>query len=175
MPLLNGLPNGKGKKYFKDGRIFEGNFINGKKEGYGTIQNKKGVFYSGQYQEDARNGKRKEYYENGNIAYEGNFVNNNREGYGKEYYENGKLKYEGNFVNDKYDKIGKYFCEDGEYYFDGQMIKEICKENFLIKTGKLFMKEIFLMINMKVMENLFGKMDFFILENGLIIKDMEKE
>ena len=120
-PLFYGLPNGNGRKYFKDGRIFEGNFVNGKREGSGriTFPNKKSIFYIGQYKNDVGNGKGKEFYENGNVAYEGDFVNNNRQGYGKEYYENGKLKYEGNFFNDKYEGNGKYYYEDGNSY-DGQ-------------------------------------------------------
>ena len=120
--LIHGLPNGNGKKYFKDGRIFEGNFVNGKRERFGkiTFPNKKTFFYIGQYKNDIRNGKGKEFYENGNISYEGDFVNDKREGYGKEYFENGKLKYEGYFVNDKYEGNGKYYWEDGKYLYDGR-------------------------------------------------------
>ena len=125
-PLFYELPNGNGKKYFKDGRIFEGNFVNGKREGFGriTFPNKKNsFFYIGEYKNDVGNGKGKEFYENGKVAYDGDFVNNNRQGYGKEYYENGKLKYEGNFINDKYEGNGKYYYEDGNSY-EGQWSKD---------------------------------------------------
>lgn len=41
----------------------------------------------------------------------------------KEYYENGDLKYEGNFKNDEYDDdCGKYYFENGEIYW-GQFKK----------------------------------------------------
>ena len=63
---LNGLRNGKGKEFDDYGKIkFEGEYLNGKK-----------------------NGKGKEYYENGSLEFEGEFLNGERNGKGKEYYEN---------------------------------------------------------------------------------------
>ena len=46
--------------------------------------------YIGQFKNDSRNGKGKEYFENGNIRYEENYVNGKKEGYGKKYEENGE-------------------------------------------------------------------------------------
>ena len=65
---------GKGQEYKLDTYefIFEGEFKNGKK-----------------------NGKGKEYYENGRIKYEGSYLNGRKNGKGKEYYEIGRIKYEG--------------------------------------------------------------------------------
>ena len=42
-----------------------------------------------------RNGKGKEYYDNGVILFEGEFANGKWNGIGKEYYRNGKIKYVG--------------------------------------------------------------------------------
>ena len=61
-PLLNGLRHGKGKVYYKkNGNIkYEGEFVNGKYEGYGEIFN-----------------------EDGKVKYKGYFKNNKYEGNGK--------------------------------------------------------------------------------------------
>ena len=48
-----------------------------------------------------RNGKGKEYYENGNIEFEGEYLNGKRNGKGKEYFNNGKLLFEGEYLNGK--------------------------------------------------------------------------
>jgi len=48
-----------------------------------------------------RNGKGKEYYDNGMLKFEGEYTNGERDGKGKEYYNNGKLKFEGEYLNGK--------------------------------------------------------------------------
>ena len=60
---LNGKRNGKGKEYFYDGKLlFEGEYLNGK-----------------------RNGKGKEYnIFSGNLVYEGEYLNGKRNGKGKD-------------------------------------------------------------------------------------------
>ena len=70
----------KGKEYnsYNDNIIFEGEYLDGK-----------------------RNGKGKEYYIFGNLLFEGEYLNGKRNGRGKEYYENGKLKFDGEYLNGK--------------------------------------------------------------------------
>ena len=63
---------------FDEIKIFEGEFLNGLK-----------------------NGKGKEYYNNGKLLYEGEYKNDLRHGKGKEYYLNGKIKFEGEYLYDK--------------------------------------------------------------------------
>ena len=67
-----GEKNGLGKEYIIDFNIllFEGEFLNWK-----------------------RNGKGKEYYENGIIKFRGEYLNGKRNGKGKEYNENGIIKF----------------------------------------------------------------------------------
>ena len=141
----NNIPNGKGIKYYKNGKIqYEGNFINGKFEGNGKFIYDDGYYYIGQFKDGLRNGKGTIYYPNGNIELEGNFINNKAEGNGKyiwedgeyyigqwrnglshgkgiEYYSNGKIKYEGEYLNDQREGNGKYMTED--FYFIGQYKK----------------------------------------------------
>jgi len=72
---------------------FEGEVINGKKNGFGKLYNEKGhLEYEGEFKEDLFNGQGKLYkYELETIgldplAYEGNWVSGKRDGYGKGYY-----------------------------------------------------------------------------------------
>ena len=103
----------KGKEYdgHSDDLIFEGEFLNGE-----------------------RNGKGKEYYYNGNIIFEGEYLNGKRNGKGKEYYYNGIIKFEGEYLNGErlngklYDKNGYLYCNlknaNGlikEYNYDGNL------------------------------------------------------
>ena len=135
----NNIPNGKGIKYYKNGKIlYDGNFINGKFEGNGKYIWEYGTYYIGQWKNGLRHGKGTDYYSDGKIMYEGDWVNNKREGNGKLiwkdgayyigqfknglrigkgtiYYSNGD-KYEGDFVNGKREGNGKYIWKDGGYY-----------------------------------------------------------
>ena len=67
---------GKGKEYFNGELKFEGEYLNGK-----------------------RNGKRKEYDYNGKLSFEWEYLNGKRNGKGKEYYGNGTLYFEGEYLN----------------------------------------------------------------------------
>ena len=79
--------NGKGKEYKYGQIIYEGEFLNKEKNGYG-----------------------KEYYSDGDLKFEGEFINN-RKIYGREY-SFGNLVFKGLFFKDKeyngkgYDKNG---------------------------------------------------------------------
>ena len=54
-------------------------------------------------------------YENGGY-YEGEKQNGKRQGKGKEYYENGEIKYDGDWNNDLQDGNGKFVEKEGNYY-----------------------------------------------------------
>ena len=82
-PLLNNLPNEKGQKFYKDGRVFEGDFVNGKREEYEKYIYVSGIYYIGQFLKDKKHGKWKIFYKNGNILYEVDYVSDKMEGYGK--------------------------------------------------------------------------------------------
>ena len=81
--------NGKGQEYDyeNDDLLFEGEYLNGK-----------------------RNGKVKEYYDNGELKFEGEYLNGAKNGKVKEYYESiwfekgnkyGELEFEGEYLNGK--------------------------------------------------------------------------
>ena len=79
--VVNGLPEGKGIRYWNNGDRYEGDYRNGKKEGKGI------------------------YYFNDGARYEGDFRNDNKEGKGI-YYKNNGDRAMGDFYNDN--QIGKH-------------------------------------------------------------------
>ena len=62
--------------YYDNGNImYEGDFINGKKEGNGKLIDENGNYYIGQFKNDLRNGRGKMFLSNGIIIYIGIFIN----------------------------------------------------------------------------------------------------
>ena len=50
---------------------------------------------SWKYKVGERNGKGKEYYNDGKLGFEGEYINGKRNGKGKEYHYDGKIEFEG--------------------------------------------------------------------------------
>ena len=64
--LINGMRNGQGKLYYKNGNIkYEGEFANDKFEGTGKFYYTDGNYYIGQFKNGLKHGKGIEYYKNG--------------------------------------------------------------------------------------------------------------
>ena len=59
------------------------------------------IIYEGGYLNGKKNGKGKEYYNNGQLKFEGTYLNGERNGKGKEYDSKGKLIFEGEYTNGK--------------------------------------------------------------------------
>ena len=107
----------KEEKYEDDKLIFEGEYLNGKRNGKGKEYDRSKLIFEGEYLNDER-WKGNLYDENGDIIYElnkenvivkeydifgallfkGEYLNGKRNGKGKEYY-NGKLIFEGEYLN----------------------------------------------------------------------------
>jgi len=95
---LNGKKNGKGNEYYYDGKLkFEGEYLNGKRWN-GKGYNKNGII---EFEIKIGNGKGKEYYDNGKLKFEGEYLNGEKNGKGKEYYTDGKLEFEGEYLDGK--------------------------------------------------------------------------
>ena len=89
-----------GKEYNgKDDRlIFEGEYLNGERNGKGKEYYEGQLKYEGEYLKGKRHGKGKEYsYENGNLKFEGEYLNGEKNGKGKEYI-NEKVEYDGEYL-----------------------------------------------------------------------------
>ena len=142
---------GKGSLYIKNGKKYEGNFINGELNGWCRYINTKGVCYEGLFINGVLNGKgeiikiddnrRKKIYK-GDIKnfkkegkgeektndyfYEGDFVNDLRHGHGKIiFYNNDRDSYEGQFTYGEITGKGFYIWKNKHTYLgefvDGKM------------------------------------------------------
>ena len=88
---------------YNDELIFEGEYLNGKRNGKGKLYNDNGKLeFEGEYLNGERNGKGKEYH-NGELIFVGEYLNGERwNGKGKEYnIYNDKLEFEGEYLNGK--------------------------------------------------------------------------
>lgn len=132
------VKNGFYKVNDKDGSYYEGNYVDDKKQGKGTLVKPDGTKYVGDFLDNNLNGKVVVSYSNGD-HYAGGMINNLRDGSGKYtyaaggYYDgmwkagvkngyaifqntNGDV-YEGNFVNGLiHDTQGKMKFKDGTSY-----------------------------------------------------------
>ena len=145
----NNLPNKKGKLLnYIDNTIYEGDIVNGKKEGKGNIKFTDGTIYDGDFIDDKYEGKGKITFTNG-CSYEGEFHNNKIDGKGKYIYSDGK-EYNGDFRkglkhgfgrlswnNDKYFEgywINNKQHGKGIFYLNGKTL------NVIFRYGKMIMK-----------------------------------
>ena len=131
---LNGKKNGKGKEYYKNGKIkFEGEYLY---DGYlkGKFYLKEKVEFEGEYLFDKKwngkgydkdgniiyelkngNGKLKEYSYEGILIFEGEYLNGKKNGKGKEYNFEGILEFEGEYLNGQKNGKGKAYDENGDF------------------------------------------------------------
>ena len=138
--------------------IFEGKYMNGKKNGKGKEYYKYGTLkYEGEFLNDKKNGNGKEYNEDGNLIFKGRYFNGNKiegkgynnsgkktfileiSGKGKEYYNNGKIKFEGEYLNGKkWNGIGyNYIGNKGFIIVNGDgYIKEYLDNGILKYKGE---------------------------------------
>ena len=94
---------------------YEGEWVNGIIEGYGTFYSKKeNYIYIGQFENFKFNGKGKIIYDN-KSTYEGNFVSGYKEGNGQLIFEDGSY-YIGNFHKNNYNGNGIFKWNDGRIY-----------------------------------------------------------
>jgi hypothetical protein len=70
-----GLPHGRGKQWFVDGRVYDGEFDCGILQGHGRMTWPDGQFYLGEWMDGQRTGLGIEVLPNGELYYEGAFSN----------------------------------------------------------------------------------------------------
>jgi len=118
-PLEDGYIDANGKQgrfifHFAGGEVFEGNFENSLKNGYGKMTWPDGNVYEGNWENGTQNGYGKITWSSGNV-YEGNWENGTQNGYGKITWSDGDV-YEGNWENGARTGYGKYTWPDGSVY-----------------------------------------------------------
>ncbi len=123
--ITGSCDNGKGVYIYTNGYKYQGNFINGKREGYGQLSNPIGESYDGMWKDDNFHGQGTYIWSNG-AKYIGEWKNGVQDGYGIYYYTNGD-KYTGYFRNNKFQGEGKYTWADGSVqegnYENGEYIE----------------------------------------------------
>lgn len=122
--IENGVFTGKATFRYANGilnGLYAGNFVNGKREGYGSMTfygHNEYNFYKGNWQDDKFDGEGKMTYKNGN-TYEGDYKNGKKSGQGILRFNSGDYKgdyYTGNFENGQYNGYGEYYWTDGRWY-----------------------------------------------------------
>ena len=111
---LNGKREGKGIYKYNNGDKYEGEYKNDLKEGYGTYRFQNGDVYTGEYKNGLFEGKGKYEYVDGDI-YEGEYKEDLREGEGVYIYNNGN-KYEGQWMRGLKHGKGTFNYEDGSKF-----------------------------------------------------------
>ena len=111
---LNGKLQGRFIIHYASSNVFEGNFENTLKNGYGKMTWSSGSVYEGNWKNDSRNGFGIMTWSDGDV-YEGNWKNDYHNGFGKMTWPDGEV-YEGNWKNDYQHGYGKYTWSDGDVY-----------------------------------------------------------
>ena len=114
--FLNGKKNGRGKYTWANGNVYDGNWVDGKCTGKGRISWSSGASFDGEWK-DNQMSEGKYSYADGSV-YEGSFKNGKRDGYGKRIYTSGD-KYEGRWQSGSRNGKGVYTWADGDVY-DGE-------------------------------------------------------
>ncbi len=127
----NGKKEGFGIIIYKNGTRYEGIFKNNKHNGYGKLIQLDGEVFIGDWKDGKINGKGVRYHSNGD-RYIGSYINNIRNGEGHYIFSNGD-SYEGNWSNGKANGKGKFTFKNGNIY-EGDF-----KDNIICGKGKFTM------------------------------------
>ena len=101
-----------GVYYYANGDVYDGDFKENNKTGYGTFSASTGEIYKGEILETSRNGIGTLHFTNGDI-YKGAFIMDRREGHGKYIWKSGGV-YDGQWFNDKMHGEGVFINTQGK-------------------------------------------------------------
>ena len=108
------LPHGTGVMKYSDGRIYSGEWKNGRWHGRGRATFSNGDLFEGMYYEDQRHGDGVYQWSDGR-EFKGGFVNDQRSGHGEYSWPDG-AKYVGEFQKGLRHGEGTYTFSDGSFY-----------------------------------------------------------
>ena len=139
---LNDKKNGEGIEYrygpnkSNTIKIFSGIYLNGERKKGKEYNYEGNLVYEGEYLNGKRNGKGRIYYGNNlpTLKYEGEFFNGKKHGKGIEYDIDKHLKYEGEFLNGKKHGKGKEYI----YKFTFTLYGKYIEQNYLLFAGEYF-------------------------------------
>ena len=91
-----------------NGDTYQGQWLNGMANGYGTFVDSQGSTYEGEWMDDLQNGYGCETWSQGKIKFEGNYVMGKKKGKGRYEWQDGSY-YEGDFEDSMFQGEGKFF------------------------------------------------------------------
>ena len=131
--FLNEKKNGHGKYIWANGDAFDGDWVDGKRTGKGRITWSNGASFDGEWK-DNQMSEGKYSFADGSV-YEGSFKNGKYDGYGKRIFKDGE-KYEGQWHDGKKHGRGTYTWADGDTYEGDWKDDKRCGRGKLIQYGK---------------------------------------
>ncbi|MGN1162027.1 MAG: hypothetical protein ACI4SX_07280, partial [Candidatus Fimenecus sp.] len=131
--FLNGKKNGRGKYIWANGNVYDGNWVDGKCTGKGRISWSSGASFDGEWK-DNQMSEGKYSFADGSV-YEGSFKNGKYDGYGKRIYKDGD-KYEGQWQSGSRNGKGVYTWADGDVYDGEWKDDKRCGVGRMVKYGK---------------------------------------
>ncbi len=112
--IKDGVPEGKGVKYWQDGDIYEGEWKDGKRNGKGILYHAAGARYDGEWKDDMAHGQGTLYYVDGG-KYTGGWKYDLRDGDGTLNSGNGD-KYVGHFEHGRQNGKGIATSKNGNKF-----------------------------------------------------------
>jgi len=163
----NGLLNGKGIFLDKKSNKYIGEFKNMKKWGKGKLISDK-IIYEGDFINNKKEGKGRIKFLESNVIYEGTFINDNIEGYGIFKYTNGNI-YEGEVKNWKMNGNGAY------KYRNGKILKGRFVDNKIVNYENIQPSFYSPLIRQSINNEFGNEKFFYHYESKKIINDEENE
>ena len=117
--FVNGIYNGKGTMFFKDGIFLTGEWKNGKLNGKGSFLSESGVLYIGDFINGVKEGKGILFFkDNGMIM--GGFSNDKLNGRGIQIFADGSVISDVNYINDKKNGMGYQYELKTKQLYEGE-------------------------------------------------------
>ncbi|HMK17067.1 MAG TPA: hypothetical protein VK492_02610 [Chitinophagaceae bacterium] len=117
--FLNGMYNGRGTMFFKEGAFLTGEWKNGKLNGKGSFLSETGILYIGEFVNGVKQGKGVLFYkDNGMIV--GNFSNDKLNGRGIQIFSDGSVVSEVNYKDDKRNGMGYQYEIKSKKLYEGE-------------------------------------------------------
>jgi hypothetical protein len=130
---LDGKRDGCGRLKWNDGSVYYGHFVGDKAKGFGKLTHSDGDIYQGLWEEDRAHGVGK-YINNRGATYEGFWACDKQSGFGIELWPKGST-FEGEYLDGSKQGIGVLNLEDNAYY-KGQF-----KDNDINGIGTFYFKD----------------------------------
>lgn len=97
---FSGVPNGLGQMKYRNGSLYQGQWLSGQKHGKGIMVFSSGNRYEGNFYMNKRHGHGKFFYKGLGDVYEGNWKEDMKDGKGEYKFRNGTI-FKGGFKNDQ--------------------------------------------------------------------------